>query len=647
MHVVLSLGNSVSLPTGYGKQGMLLLRAILAADGGTHTVTILAWNYQVLGPDALRPISTPDFARMVPSMAAVYDAQSDADKAAWRARVTWSGNPYEQFPAPIYKKDLNRLILNTNADLFLCLQDVFMYQQGPFACPACMWMPLHFLPVEKATTRALSDFDILVGISGFGAELLQMLFGAHHGLPAMKHVEFIPHGCDPAIFKPGPHQLDASDYGVAAHRAHKVALRRALGWPTHSADAGAPDTPPAWAEGPGGDGAVHITLLVASNSEESGRKAFDAQLAAWVAFAERRDAAGYPRDATYLVIHAEATRAYDLGRLLETYGELPERGALEDLADRRGRTKADTISGVKGARVAIVPPTKLGRTPEADMAAAYVAADCLLAATAAEGCGVPIIEAQLCGCPCITNHTTAMPEQTLLGVSARAGQYVARMDFNAGWFLPDVAAVADALWAVSTWNDVERAERAAKTVPIAQARYGSDVVIGQWVELLGRLDRDVVTPWRAGLAVAKPRTRAFGMPLPPDIHAGDEVGECKAPTATDKGASTKPARTPQEPWRTDFEAWLSAPPLAVGLPPERAACLVAARAAEEHATAAARTTANVTALSQLRGRIATRLEYVTAAIAALESATTLAEATTTTTAALTPAPAPAAEAAAT
>jgi glycosyltransferase involved in cell wall biosynthesis len=82
----------------------------------------------------------------------------------------------------------------------------------------------------------------------------------------------------------------------------------------------------------------------------------------------------------------------------------------------------------------------------------YRASDVLLAATCAEGFGVPIIEAQLCGTPVVTNRTTAMSELTLFGESCQTGSWLLRRDFNSGWFHPDTDRVAEALERISQWS---------------------------------------------------------------------------------------------------------------------------------------------------------------------------------------------------
>jgi glycosyltransferase involved in cell wall biosynthesis len=83
----------------------------------------------------------------------------------------------------------------------------------------------------------------------------------------------------------------------------------------------------------------------------------------------------------------------------------------------------------------MTPAISLNSISEDAMADMYRASNVLLAATCSEGCGVPILEAQLCGCPVITTRATAMWEETLLGISVKPQQWIARMDFNSGWYL--------------------------------------------------------------------------------------------------------------------------------------------------------------------------------------------------------------------
>ena len=665
MRILLSVGNAPGAPTGYGSQALLLLRAALA--DAANSVTVLAWNFNTSARGSLQQAQTPWSTReffdqpfVKPLMARVFDALDASERTEWLARVQWMGNWCPRYPAQVRRADFNAAIVAAQADVLIVLQDIFFFEPGPFACPAIAWMPLHFLPIEKSTLRVLADFDVLVAISGYGAEMLRCAFGFHHGAAAGKHVEVIPHGrpaCGPgAHFVPLVGALDPSDAGVARTRAARIELRQRLGWPTFSKRAGSPSVPvpfAQWADAPGGDGAVHITLLVASNSEESGRKAFDAQIAAWGAFADARERAGFPRDATLLIIHAELSKAYDLGRLLETLGELPSRAFYEVLEDRRGVTSetrnalgladdariqkqkdaeearaeakanknknknknkdketethnqgvlaralahhAATMQmqssesgggqeskplqgGIRGERVWIVPSASLGSTTDARMADMQRACDVLLAATTSEGCGVPILEAQLCGVPVVTNATTAMPEQTVLGVSARAGQYIARMDFCSGWLLPDVQNVACALATVAQWSDAERARRARKAMPTLRARYDARVVVDAWRDLLHRVKRDIVD-----------RVRVFNNT---SVHA---VGA---------------------PWLTrPFDAWLAnaAQTLRVALTPRRLLALQASRAAADAEAERADALTELKKARALHTSLASRLVFVRAA----------------------------------
>jgi len=600
MHVLFSTGNAPGLGTGYGGQALLLLRAILSKS--TNTCTVLTWNFSVHGPRALHPLATPDFIKLAPSMQRVLHQLSAEERRAWIKRVTWTGNPYASFPVPIERGVINAAIVNCKADVFCTLQDVFMFQPGPFACSSVAYIPLHFLPIEKATARVLSDFDAIVAISHYGEALLRDLFCSSE-TKSIKHIETIPHGRDSRVFCPLPHAQSSADVDVAKTRAAKIALRRELGWPTVARTAQtqtAALSSDAWERAPGGDGIVFVVLLIASNSEESGRKAFDAQIAAFVEFARKREAAGFPRDATFLVIHAEAVRAYDLGKLLETFGEFPERP--EQLADRRGTTCVDAQQALRGERFLVSPANTLGASHDETVAKMMRAADVLLAASASEGCGVPILEAQLCGTPVVTNATTAMPEQTLLGVSAAPAQYIARMDFGSGWFLPSVTRVAQALWTISQWGDAERARRVAATLPLVKQRFDAPIVQAQWAHFFERWERDVVHSVLHSTEHSEhcaERSVDDGMDLQfPQL-------QCLPPTSSGK-----------------FKAWLDAGAqnFSIALTDERKMCLAATRALflyEQNAQAKRKKEHET---RRIRQSISERLEFVRASIQAYRTA---------------------------
>ena len=400
---------------------MIAMRAFLKA--GMH-VTVLAWNLSPAQFVPFQEYSTEDVIRIAPHMANIITCDVD-----WHS-VRWLCNPYSQFPTPILKKDLNRMISDTSSDFFVALQDIFMFEPGPFMCLAAVWMPLHFTPVEHPTVLSLADFDIQLPISGWGATLLSTLQDAS----SMRHIKVVAHGRDTAVFCPGP------------------SVRKDLNWPEDA----------------------FVCLLVASNSEESGRKAFDAQIQAFAHFARVNDKA-------WLHIHAEVVRAYDIPRLLEIFGLYSREGVI-DWNDSRKRSRGDAV--VIGDRVSMSHPASLNKVSDAAMANMYRSANALLAATCSEGCGVPVLEAQLCGTPVVTTRTTAMWEETMLGISVPPLQWIARNDFNSGWWLPDARGVSDALVTISKWSSEELAAQVKRHLPRVIKEFSNEAIMAQWAHVL-------------------------------------------------------------------------------------------------------------------------------------------------------------------
>jgi glycosyltransferase involved in cell wall biosynthesis len=450
MKVLFSCGNAPGLPTGYGGQGLLALQAFQAAGAD---VCVLAWN---LPPQIFTPFqihTTEEVVRKNEHMNRIFETKA-ACHVNWAA-VTWLGNPYMAFPTPIRKADINRMIAACHADFFVSLQDIFMYEPGPFACLSAVWMPLHFVPVEHPTILALADFDMQLPISGWGSLLLQPLQNANRN--AVRHISVLPHGRDISVFNP----KHASE-----NKRRDSRLR--WGWPSDA----------------------FVVLMIASNSEESGRKAFDAQLQAFARFVHEN-----PDKKVWLHIHSEIARAYDLGRLLETFGEYADRARWLDIMDGRVRTHKDAL--VRGDHVSVSSSHDLMNVQEEELVQMYQAADVLLAATCSEGCGVPILEAQLSGTPVITTRATAMWEETHFGISVKPVQWIARMDFNSGWMLPCVSGIASALREVASWTPKERSEKLAKALPVLQREFSNECVIEAWKRVCGIVQEALDTSYES------------------------------------------------------------------------------------------------------------------------------------------------------
>jgi glycosyltransferase involved in cell wall biosynthesis len=433
MKILFSCGNAPGLPTGYGGQGLLALTAFQFAGA---KVDILAWNL----PPALFPPfvahSTEEVIRRLPNMNRIFDPKESA-KINW-ADISWYANPYHQFPVPIRKGDMNRMIANSQADLFVTLQDIFMFEPGAFACLSAVWMPLHFVPVEHPTVLALADFDMQLPISGWGSLLLQPLQNSNPH--AVRHISVLPHGRDVDVY---------NDKRKTAELVKET--RDQFNWPQDA----------------------FVVLMIASNSEESGRKAFDAQLQGFRKFVKAN-----PEKKIWLHIHSEVVRAYDLGRLLETFGEYDDRSKWIDLADHRFRTHKEAI--IRGERVSITTNSELMSLKEEELVNMYYAADVLLAATCSEGCGVPILEAQLCGTPVVTTKATAMWEETHFGISVKPLQWIARMDFNSGWMVPHAEGIAKALETISAWTTEEKQSMYQKALPILVKEFSNESVVHCW-----------------------------------------------------------------------------------------------------------------------------------------------------------------------
>jgi glycosyltransferase involved in cell wall biosynthesis len=458
MKVLFSCGNAPGLASGYGAQALTVLKALL--EGG-HEVAVLAWNFSLAahaanaGADEVEQ-PTHKFMEGAPPVRTLVKEEL---KLPWN-NVTWVCNPYATYPSPIHKRDINRILTAVGADLIVVFQDIFMWQPGHFVVPSVVWMPLHFTPVEHSTVLALSDFDVQVGISAWGSEQLRLLSEPrmHGGGPLSRCIRTIPHGRDATVFRPWTEEEDPA--------AKRIAVRKRLGWPLDA----------------------FVALIVASNSEESGRKALDAQLQGWARFAQARDSKKSMQRPVYVHLHTEIARAYDVGRILEVVGEFPERGRHINFRDNRARTQAPVDgSSLQGSRFGFSPAQTISNTPIEAMVDMYRAADVLLAATCSEGCGVPILEAQLCGTPVITTAATAMTEETVFGIAVPPAQWIARMDFNSGWMLPCAHGISQALAAIESWGPEDIASRRLAALPIVRAAYDESAIKDAWRALVSEI----------------------------------------------------------------------------------------------------------------------------------------------------------------
>jgi glycosyltransferase involved in cell wall biosynthesis len=155
---------------------------------------------------------------------------------------------------------------------------------------------------------------------------------------------------------------------------------------------------------------------VAANKGQPDRKAFQANLRAWAAFAEETPGAR-------LYLHTDPT---------------PQAGGVNIEA----LTRALGIDGQ------VIYPDRytyynIGY-PAEWMALLYNAVDVLLAASMTEGFGIPLIEAQACGTPVVTTDFASMTELVYFGWATRpADLFWSPLD--AWWAWPDVVEIEQRL----------------------------------------------------------------------------------------------------------------------------------------------------------------------------------------------------------
>lgn len=167
-------------------------------------------------------------------------------------------------------------------------------------------------------------------------------------------------------------------------------------------------------------GVSHDRFVVLMNAANKGRtpvrKCFGENLLAFAIFASRHPDA-------YLHLHTDVSAALsgiDMGELVKACGLKREQFGFVDQYLLRSNL------------------------PQQALAAVYSAADVLLATSAGEGFGVPVIEAQACGTPAIVSDWTAQSELTGNGWAVPVQPLWD--PFQASWFAtPMIASIVDAL----------------------------------------------------------------------------------------------------------------------------------------------------------------------------------------------------------
>ena len=159
-----------------------------------------------------------------------------------------------------------------------------------------------------------------------------------------------------------------------------------------------------------------VTINAANKGHTPPRKAWGENLLAFSIFAQSHPDA-------VLYIHTEASRAFagvDIPKLVKGAGIPEEQVRIVDQYLYRMNMPAEALAAI------------------------YTGSDVLLACSAGEGFGVPVIEAQACGCRVIVSDFSAQPELVADGWVAR-GQPMWDSNQNSWFFTPHVANIVEAL----------------------------------------------------------------------------------------------------------------------------------------------------------------------------------------------------------
>lgn len=208
-----------------------------------------------------------------------------------------------------------------------------------------------------------------------------------------------------------------------------------------------------------------LAVIVGANLGHPSRKAFPEQMDAFARFAKR-----HPELDARLYIHADPDKktgsGLDLWALARVLG-IAGRVMFPD--------RYQYLIGFANPRMAQI----------------YQAADVLLAATMAEGFGLPILEAQACGVPVVTTNWASMPELTRFGVVADPVQRF-WIRINAWYAVPGVDNILQALETVAGWNGEETAARRQAALEWVRREFDWDVIVERyWLPFLEIVERDI------------------------------------------------------------------------------------------------------------------------------------------------------------
>ena len=402
---ILSFSNPIYYTSGYSTQFYLLCKVLQMMGHEIFAIdcSIAANNTQeTFRIEELSRLYETQHPEFMPNIRERMDVLS---------KVTFLKYPYMTFPCDLEASKFNYYIDKYKMDYLLFFIDIWIIKVSPgdrFNCKAVCWLPIHFEPVEERTIQAGALFDTIVPLGHDGRKKLVEIFPEKNIPPRV------------------PHVIDFANY--SRDKIDVPAFRKEIGL--------RPD--------------AFVVLMVANNSEDTGRKGFFNQLEAFQLFSETHPSA-------QLYMHVRTTGCENIHHILE-YLKIPSEKIVFSDQSKMG-TCCYTFDFV----------VKL-----------YKMADVLLNATCSEGYSCPPPEAAALGTPSVITDTTAMPDNLYNGEKAKTYQRKFVYQNVSYWYVPDVKSVAACLGKIYDRSPEEKKEKSRYGMKMIRENYTLKTLYDGW-----------------------------------------------------------------------------------------------------------------------------------------------------------------------
>lgn len=416
MRILIS-SNSPFLVTGYGIQSFYLIKMFIEMG---HEVFFICWDIIVNENFRYVKIDLEAIKTLIKNFN--FDCLEKIEKYNdIYSKVNYFANLYDKFPHTIYPNDINRIVKEHKIDFFIYLLDIWIiHNEGNFGCKSICWLPLHFEPLEKATEKVLPLFDHVVFLSNSGKNIFLDRFPKKQ-----KNISLIPHVV-------GKDTLDHFDDNNTIYT--RDSFREELKIPKDA----------------------FLVSMIAKNSEESNRKAFDLNIQGFKKFLDI-----VPNAVLYL--HTNISGNSNIIRII-VHNNIPiEKVWIADQDKIIHGYNHNFIIGI------------------------YESSDVILGATCSEGFGLPLVEAQYKGCPVIGSNCTAMKDYVFNGHLASIIQKRFVYVNESFWYIPDPESIKDGLLKIYRRTKEEKIKMNKFGIDSVNKVCKFEVVKNKWNKLINIL----------------------------------------------------------------------------------------------------------------------------------------------------------------